>query len=215
MKRGGKGMYKFITTPPKIQRSFYGGFEVTFFVPECQGDNIQSMFESTCFSDSPKEWILTAKPRREKKSERANDYLWALCDDIAFKLGGPKASRDLKRKEIYIDAVKEVGKFQILKVPIDQVDYVIHTWEQQGLAWPCRILDKTRDGESVELMCCYGSSSYDTKEESRLIDYIISCAEELGIPTDPEERSRDQLKKTEEAIKMLHEMGQGREEITG
>ena len=55
-------------------------------------------------------------------------------------------------------------------------------WSRQGLGWLTeRIADDT-------LMLYYGSSSYNTKQMSRLLDNLIQDAKALGITTEtPEE----------------------------
>lgn len=173
-------MFKFITAPPKIQRSFQGGFEITFFVGEEQGENVQSLFEN--IKDLTHAWVMTAQIKRKPKSEIANDYLWVLCDAIADKVGG-----GLTKLDVYIKAVQDVGQFRIINIPKSQSEYVIDLWEKRGLGWPCRIIDEFKD-ETVDILCCYGSSCYNSKEESRLISYLVDEATELGIPTDPERK---------------------------
>lgn len=170
-------MYKFISRAPKIQRSFQGGYEVTFYVSEDQGDNIQSLFERVQFGDE--EWLMNTQLMRKPKSEQANDYMWVLCDLIADKLGNGASKRD-----IYIQTVQDVGKFKVIRIPKEQAEYVIGLWEEQGLGWPCKVIDDYDD--QVELLCCYGSSTYNSKEESRLVSHLVFMAIEMGIPIDPE-----------------------------
>ena len=44
--------------------------------------------------------------------------------------------------------------------------------------------------ESVQLLCYYGSSTYDTKQFSVLLDGIIYEMKEIGIPTPTSEEMR-------------------------
>ena len=52
-------------------------------------------------------------------------------------------------------------------------------------------MDFAPDGERVIVRAYYGSSQYNTKQMSRLIDMVVEGAKELGIETlTPEELAR-------------------------
>ena len=61
-------------------------------------------------------------------------------------------------------------------------------WERLGTGWVTEQVDYDQAGEKVTVRCYYGSSQYDTKRMSRLIDNLVQDCKALGIPTDtPEE----------------------------
>lgn len=113
---------------------------------------------------------------KTKRSLSANAYMWSLCSAVGRKL---KKSKE----EVYIRAVKDVGVFELVPVKESAVpDFIAH-WQSGGLGWLAeRQRDSTLNGYAV-VAVYFGSSSYDSKEMSTLIDYLVADAEELGIPT--------------------------------
>jgi len=112
------------------------------------------------------------KPWRKKRSLDANAYFWVLCGKIGEVL---RKSKD----EVYVDLICDYGVFDHLYVVSEAVDAVKQKWRA------CRELGEVWvDGElRACLQCYYGSSVYDTKEMSRLIDGTVQEAKELGIET--------------------------------
>ena len=116
------------------------------------------------------------KKFRQKRSLDANAYLWVLCDEIAKTIRGTK-------EEVYQQAVKDVGVFEFVLLIEKAVDRFIENWNEKGLGWFAEKLDNSKIDGCVKVMVYYGSSTYNTKEMSRLIDYIVDEAEGLGIAT--------------------------------
>ena len=113
--------------------------------------------------------------KEEKRSIDANAYFWVLCDKIA------KKTHQIKT-DIYRELVQRVGVFEDVAVIEESAESFKKMWQSKGLGWiaieePCKL-----DG-CVKYRCYSGSSSYDTKEMSRLIDEVIYEAKELGIET--------------------------------
>lgn len=52
-----------------------------------------------------------------------------------------------------------------------------------GTGWITEQVDYTQDGSQVVIRAYYGSSQYNTKQMSRLIDEIVSDCKEHGIET--------------------------------
>ena len=64
-------------------------------------------------------------------------------------------------------------------------------WERQGAGWPTELEDYAPDGDRLVIRAYYGSSTYNTKQMSRLIDWVIEECKEQGIETmTPEELAR-------------------------
>lgn len=115
------------------------------------------------------------KPYRAKRSVEANAYMWILCDKIAEKLHSTK-------EEVYRSAVREVGVFQDVAVQEKALSSLIDNWTSNGIGWITDIFDSKINGcKRVRLYT--GSHRYDTKQMSRLIDYIVEEAKELDIET--------------------------------
>lgn len=124
---------------------------------------------------------IEIKKYREKRSSEANRYFWHLCGEIAKKLSEEKVKRT--KEEIYRDAIKESGVWCDDEVAPDKVEWRCAAWEQIGIGWFTERVDFTPDGEKEIIRFYYGSSRYNTKQMSRLIDNIVQDCKALGIET--------------------------------
>ena len=55
-------------------------------------------------------------------------------------------------------------------------------WNKNGIGWQTEVMDSKIDG-CKNVVLYYGSSTFDTKQMSRLIDNIVQDCKELGIET--------------------------------
>lgn len=115
--------------------------------------------------------LTKAKTRR---SLSANAYCWSLCREIAAAVG-------LTKEEIYREAVRRVGPYAQLVMPARAAEDFTRRWRANGTGWNVDLVDKAPDG--ILLHAYYGSSTYDTREMSRLLDYLVQDAKALGIET--------------------------------
>lgn len=122
------------------------------------------------------------------RSTEANKYCWTLCGKLAEKLS---AGRELYTKDdVYRDAIREIGVFRDYDhLTPEQAKTLRYVWEDRGTGW---ITEQFEDAPgTVTLRCYYGSSKYNSKQMSRLIDNLIQDCRALGIPTDtPEQIAR-------------------------
>lgn len=117
------------------------------------------------------------KKWRKKRSLDANAYAWVLIDKIAQATGIPKT-------EVYRQAIREIGGVSdIVAVPDNAVDKFREGWSKQGIGWQTEILDSKPGFKRIVVY--YGSSTYDTKQMSALIDSLVQDAQALGIETLP------------------------------
>lgn len=121
---------------------------------------------------------VTIKKSRKKRSLDANNYLWVLLDKLADVLGRTK-------EDIYIDYIKRFGIFKDYELTEDEAKTFRVVWENMGTGWPTEVVDFTQDGEKYIVRAYYGSSRYNTKQMSRLIDAVIEDCKELEIETLP------------------------------
>ena len=120
--------------------------------------------------------IEVTKPKR---SLNANAYMWVLCSKIAEKLNKSK-------DDIYLKAIRDVGSFEFLPIKQTAVNDFLRHWNGRGLGWFAEIVGESKLNGYINVIAYFGSSAYDTKEMSRLIDYVKADAEELGIQVMPE-----------------------------
>ena len=125
---------------------------------------------------------IELKKYRQKRSLDANAYMWILISKIQEKLNIPK-------EEIYKDAIKNIGVYEVLPVKNEAVERFIEAWKHNGLGWICETTKSKLDG-FTNIIAYYGSSTYNTKEMSRLVDLIVQECKQLDIETmTPEELS--------------------------
>ena len=127
---------------------------------------------------------IEIKKYRKKRSLDANAYCWVLCDKIAKTIGTTK-------EEIYKDAISNVGTFEPMIVEERAFENFKRIWEKQGLGF--LIQEVNRKDKCVKVHCYYGSSSYNTKEMSILIDYIVQEAKQVGVETMPDKELKSLL----------------------
>ncbi len=118
---------------------------------------------------------------REKRSLDANRYMWRLCGELAKKLSDEKVS--YTKEDIYRDAIKEIGVWYDDEIEPDKVKRRCTAWEMIGTGWITERVDFTRDGEKEIIRFYYGSSQYNKKQMSRLIDNIVQDCKAVGIET--------------------------------
>lgn len=119
---------------------------------------------------------ITAKKHRKKRSLDANAYAWVLIGKIA------EAMR-IDRTEVYRNAIREIGgNHEIVCVRNKALESLCNGWQSLGLGWQTDTMpSKLKDCTTVVLY--YGSSTYDTKQMSLLIDHLVQDAKGLGIET--------------------------------
>ena len=125
---------------------------------------------------------------REKRSLDANNYMWLLCTKIAEKLDNEKAK--YTKEDIYRNVVRELGVYKDFPNMAPSDAKTLRTaWEKLGTGWLTEQVDYMQDGINVIIRCYYGSSTYNTKQMSRLIDHLIQDCEALGI----EHKTHDEI----------------------
>ena len=135
--------------------------------------------DATAFLDEMKDgkvYEADLKEHRKKRSLDANAYCFVLISKIAEKTG-------VSIEEIYRKAVREIGgNNTVVCVKDEAVDALRSGWKLKGLGWQTETMGSKLDG-CTNVVLYYGSSTYDTKTMSRLIDYVVQDAKALGIET--------------------------------
>ena len=129
---------------------------------------------------------IEIKEHRKKRSLDANSYMWELCTKIADKLSedGVPHSKD----DIYINSIKKIGVFMDREFDEHSAKTFRYAWEKLGTGWITEQVDYGTSGNTLKIRFYYGSSMYNTKQMSKLINYLIEDCKALGIETlSPEE----------------------------
>lgn len=119
------------------------------------------------------EWDLTE--HKQIRSTDANGLLWSCLQELAVKLHTDKWS-------VYLMMLKRYGKFTYVLVKPKAVEAMKSQWREIE-----EVGEVDVNGEkAIQLLCYYGSSTYDTKEFAHLLDGVISEMkdQELKLPTD-------------------------------
>lgn len=119
------------------------------------------------------DYTLTLSKRRSK-SLNANSYLWALCTEIANKIG-------VTKEDVYRKAIREVGTYIEGVYHVEDIPELEETWGVGKIGW---FIETWGDGTTFQTVRLYkGSSVYDGDQMRILIDYVVDEAKDLGIET--------------------------------
>lgn len=125
---------------------------------------------------------LDIKEHREKRSLDANAYVWVLIHKLADEMR-------ITPEEVYMQAILDIGgNCTPVCVPEKNVERFKRTWKGKGLGWPVKDLGPSQVPGCRNLMAYHGSSTYDTKQMSRLIDSLVQDCKQLDIETLPPEK---------------------------
>ena len=113
---------------------------------------------------------IVARRHREKRSKNANAMLWECLGRIASTIGADKW-------DIYLQMLKRYGEFTYVVVKPKAVEMLKRQWRE------CEEIGEIdiHGEKAVQMLCYYGSSTYDTKQFSVLLDGVISEMKEMGI----------------------------------
>jgi hypothetical protein len=127
--------------------------------------------------DKTKQFEL--KEYHKKRSLNANAYCWVLCDSIAKEMS--KDGQVITKEVIYKDAITQIGSFEPMIIEEKAFDKFKRLWSNQGLGYI--VQEVSRKDKCIRVNCYYGSSSYDSKEMSLLIQLLVDLANSLNIET--------------------------------
>jgi hypothetical protein len=161
-------MIEFKTEKPVLSFNLKGKLIVSFEADKKLTESLDTLPE--------KSLIVTIKEYRQKRSLDANAYFWTLCDKVAEKLNTSK-------EEIYKEKIKECGVFEIVPLRNDAVERYTAMWGKNGLGWFCEVLGASKLQGYTNVITYFGSSTYNSKEMSRIVESIVEDCRELKIPT--------------------------------
>lgn len=133
------------------------------------GNIVQSLDES-------KKYDVEIKEHRERRSLDANAYFWVLCSKLAAHTG-------IEKDVIYRDLIRNIGgNSEIICVRNDALDKLRKGWEHNGIGWVTETMPSKIEG-CTNVVLYTGSSVYDTKQMSQLIELIVFECKSFGIET--------------------------------
>ena len=123
------------------------------------------------------EVVVEVKRYSPRRSLDANGFYWLLCGKLAEKTGVGMA-------EIYRNHVRNIGgNYEVYCGKTEAVEKLIKAWEKNGLGWIAETTPSKLEG-CTNAILYYGSSTYDSRQMSRLIDQMVQDCKEQGIQTE-------------------------------
>lgn len=119
---------------------------------------------------------LILKDWREKRSLDANALFWHCVGKIAEAVKADKW-------EIYLKLLRRYGQYTYICVIPEAAERIKREWREAEEIGEIDINGR----KAIQLLCYYGSSQYDTKEFSILLDGTIEEMREIGIDTPAQE----------------------------
>jgi hypothetical protein len=150
-------------------------------IPVNKGDfnAVHSLLTDLGTIDPKKDYEVSISLKKKKRSLDANAYLWTLLGKLGSAVTPP-----LSKERVYQKYIKDFGVYQIVPIREDAILRWCVIWENQGLGWLCEDMGECKNTKGYHnILCYYGSSTYTTKEMSRLIDAVVEDCREMGIET--------------------------------
>lgn len=120
---------------------------------------------------------LEVKEHRKKRSLDANAYAWVLIGKLSEALR-------IAPLEVYRQAIQNIGgNYEVIPIKEEAVEQFRRVWEARGLGWPCVDMGASKLPGYRNLRAYYGSSTYDTRQMSQLIDNLVQDCKALDIET--------------------------------
>lgn len=146
-----------------------GKFRLTFELDTFQ-PNMADAIRDVCLRLSVKKW-------KEKRSLNANALLWHCIGEIADAIRADKWT-------VYLKLLRDYGQYTYICARPHAVEAIKKQWREVE-----EIGEIDINGEqSTQLLCYFGSSTYDTHEFSVLLDGTMQEMRNLEIPTPADEQ---------------------------
>ena len=155
-----------------LVKSINGYYLVTLQVPKIAVNDLFKLKDDDLDVD--------IKKHREKRSLTANSYLWVLCRELAKTMESTTSMFD-----VYKIKLREYSSWWDEIIVSDKIFNYLKKQEDEEHA-EFRVVDELeRKQNKVRARVYLGSSKFDSKEMSRVIDGLVQDCKEQGIDTMP------------------------------
>ena len=155
-----------------LVKSINGYYLVTLQVPKIAVNDL--------FKLKDDDLDVEIKKHREKRSLTANSYLWVLCRELAKTMESTTSMFD-----VYKIKLREYSSWWDEIIVSDKIFNYLKKQEDEEHA-EFRVVDELeRKGNKVRARVYLGSSKFDSKEMSRVIDGLVQDCKDQGIDTMP------------------------------
>lgn len=129
---------------------------------------------------------VSIKQYRKRRSLDANSYMWFICEAIAREI-------QATREDVYRQAVKAVGHYEIVYIRPDAAARFIQEWSAKGVGYMAETQEYLYQGQQP-VTVYFGSHAYNAEEMARLINWLRDEAEHLGLDVEtPNMKSLEEL----------------------
>ena len=144
---------------------------------------------------------IKATKYRKKRSLDANGLLWLCLGRIAEALNTDKWF-------IYLQMLKRYGQFTHVYLKEEVVEEVKRQWRECEVVGR-KVINEGEDDEEtvIDMLCYFGSSTYNTREFSKLLEGVISEMKEMGLDTPPSQEMRRALEEWEKRNEKCNSKG--------
>ena len=124
--------------------------------------------------------------KKKKRSKNSNSYYWSLLQQLCFEL-------NLDLIQEYRKRVKELGICQTFVLDTKNLATFEYLWCSNGIGWFIEKVDHNENKTTINAY--YGSSSYNSKQMSRLIDNLVQDCRSVGIQTLEDKEIEDLIRR--------------------
>lgn len=135
-----------------------------------------------------KELELEIGPVKKRRSIDANKMLWACIGELSAALRANKW-------DVYLLMLKRYGKYTYILVKPEAVEDMRKSWRESEVIGQGDLNGQTM----VQMLCYFGSSTYNSQEFSVILDGVISEMKEVGLQPPASEEMQAAIKKLEDA----------------
>ena len=154
-----------------------GKFKISLLIDNTTGPELSAL-------RSADKLTISITKYRKRRSLDANAMLWACIGEMAAELRADKW-------EIYLKMLRRYGKYTYICVKPSAVEAVKASWRECEEIGSINI----NGTDAVQLLCYFGSSTYDSKEFSVLLDGVVSEMKELGLTPPPPKHIEEAIAK--------------------
>lgn len=127
--------------------------------------------------EEDKEYEISVDKVKQHRSNDANRYFWELVGKLSEKI-------NVSPEDIYRTYIKDIGgNYEVIPIRDDVVETWKKNWKVKGIGWQCDVIGESKLRGYTNVICYYGSSTYDSRQMSRLIDLCVQDCKTQGIET--------------------------------
>ena len=121
---------------------------------------------------------VSIKKHKESRSVRQNNMLWAIIEKISLEVNGSKREDDLW--QTYRDLLKRANVKHVILAAVKKAKPILESNFRYVEELP-NSMTTDKGVELVAFKCYIGSSQFDTKEMTELIETALDYAHEVGV----------------------------------